>query len=162
MRTTCLAIATLAISAPAFADDSSGTYNTAVSSSYGIAAVAPADLVRAKRELAAGNYGNAARLLEYLADGSRDPAVPLLAGFANLGAGKVDRAELYFGRTLALDMHSAAARQGLGLAALARGDRSGAEAQLAQLEEAQRLCAGKCSRAEALGHAVTSLRSALG
>jgi Flp pilus assembly protein TadD len=125
-------------------------------------AAAPADFAQAKRELAAGRYGSAALMLERLADGSRDPAVQVLTGFANLGAGKLARAELYFGRTLALDTHSAEARQGLGLAALARGDRAGAVAQLAQLEEAQRLCAGKCSRAEALGRAVASLKSALG
>jgi tetratricopeptide (TPR) repeat protein len=161
MHKTILAFTVLAVSVPVSANDTSATYNEAVTSSYAIMAAAPADFVRAKRELAAGNYGEAARLLEYLADGSRNPAVPLLAGFANLGAGNLGRAELYFGRTLTLDMHSAEARQGLGLAALARGDRAEAQAQLAQLEDAQRRCTSTCSRAEALGRAVTSLRRVL-
>jgi hypothetical protein len=144
MRKSCLALAVLAFSVPAFASESSATDNEAVNSSYGMLAAAPADFVQAKRELAAGNYGTAARLLEYLADGSLDPAMPLLAGYANLGAGRVGRAELYFGRTLGLDSRSAEA-----------------QVQLATLEEAQRRCANTCSRAEALGRAVTSLRRVL-
>lgn len=161
MRKSLLALAVLALSAPAIANDSSATYNEAVVSSYGVLATGPGDLARAQREMAAGNYGTAARQLEYLADGARNPALSLLAGYANLGAGKVGRAELYFGRTLMLDARSPEARQGLGLAALVRGDRAEAQAQLARLEEAQRLCAGKCSRAEPLGRAVASLRKVL-
>lgn len=162
MHKTVLAFTVLAVSAPAFASETSAANTDAVISSYSIKAAVPTDFIRAKRELAAGNYGNAARLLEYLADGSRNPEVPLLAGYANLGAGKVGRAELYFGRTLALDYANPQALQELGLAALARGDRGAATAQLGKLELARRDCARLCSRGAELDRAIASLRGTIG
>jgi tetratricopeptide (TPR) repeat protein len=122
----------------------------------------PHDLVVAREALQQGQYERAAWLLGALADGSRNPQVQLMAGFAHLGSGQTARAEGYFHRSLRLDGDSAIARQGMGLVALARGDRDGAKAELAKLEQAAARCTGTCTRAAQIESAAASLRRAIG
>lgn len=161
MRFIVVAAAALAMSTPVLAD-SALYHSDAVVATYSIVAPSSADFRRAQAELAAGRYADAARLLEPLADGSRTPATVLLTGYAHLGAGNFARAELYFERTLALDFGNPRARQGLGLAALARGDRGAAAEQLGKLEQARRACQRLCSHGSELDSAIASLRGAIG
>ncbi|MFM5930877.1 MAG: tetratricopeptide repeat protein [Novosphingobium sp.] len=120
------------------------------------------DLARARMALQNGDYSRAASLFAPLADGSLDPGIQLMAGFANLGAGDLARANIYFHRSMRRNASNPAALQGLGLVALARGDRDGAKAELAKLEQAAARCTGTCTRAAQIESAAASLRRAIG
>lgn len=139
------------------------SYETsAVSQSFAaIYAPAGSDLALGQAALAAGDYPRAVRLLEPLADGSRNSQIKLLAGYANLGAGRIGKAERHFGAALKLSYDAPFAHLGLGLAAVARGDRAEAAVRLERIEQARERCAQTCSRAAQLDQAAGSLRRAL-
>ncbi len=166
MRCLLPAIAAVALfaSASASADtDSSGAGSaTYPIMTYSILVPADSDFTRARDELQSGHFTSASRLYSRLADGSFDHHTVLLAGYASLGAGQLERAERYFERSLSLDRHNAFSRHGLGLSALAQGDRAGAAAQLDLIDRAAARCGGECSRAGEIERAAASLRRAIG
>jgi tetratricopeptide (TPR) repeat protein len=129
--------------------------------SYAIIGPARSDFAQGRDALAAGDYDRAVRLLEPLADGSMNPADKLLAGYANLGAGRARKAERHFAAALALDHGNPLARHGLGLAALSQGQRDAALDQLESLERAKVRCGGTCERAVQIDIAAQSLRRAI-
>lgn len=130
--------------------------------SYAIYNPGGSDFAKGRAALLAGDYARAVRLLEPLADGDFNPATKLLAGYANLGAGRIERAELYFARTLASDSRNPFGRHGLGLVALTKGDRPAAVAQLELLQRANRRCDSTCARAGEIASALSSLQRAIG
>lgn len=165
MRTvfgTLVALAAAVGWAGAAGADSPLDFAPQAASAYSVINPATSDYGRAVAAFTERRYSTAVTRLEPLADGSDNPAVVLLTGFANLGAGSLGRAELYFNRGLVLDRSSPTALQGLGLTALARGDRAAAEARLAALEAAGQACAGQCTRADEIARASASLRRAIG
>ena len=129
--------------------------------SYAASVPAASDYARARTALLAGDYDRAVFLLEPLADGAGVPA-QLLAGYANLGAGRIDRAEFYFNRAVGRDRSNAFGLHGLGLVALAKGDRVGATTQLELLQSAERRCKRTCSQSAEIGRALASLTRAIG
>lgn len=154
--------ALLAFSAPAMAQDYSPNPYIAGLDTYASQYPATADFVQARAALDAGNFESAARMYTRLADGTANPSVSLLAGYANLGAGRIGQAEAQFERSLWLDNRSAFARHGLGMVALLKGDRPAAAAQLSMLEGASARCRDDCPRADEIERALASLRRAIG
>jgi tetratricopeptide (TPR) repeat protein len=149
---------------PAVADEAGGgvlSITETVAASYAIYNPSLGDYARGRTALAEGRYADAALLLEPLAAMGLDPELKLLAGYANLGSGRIGKAEDYFGAALGLDSRSPFARHGLGLTSLARGDRTGAQAQIVLLEGAAARC-GSCDRSSDIAKATASLRRALG
>lgn len=158
MRLFLIAIAALGFAAPAIAQSGESDFP----GTFAAQAPSPSDLGRAQEALQQGQFRRAAWLLAPLADGGFNPQVHLLAGFANLGAGDTAKAERYFQRSLRFDSRSVMARQGLGLVALARGNRAAAQAELGWIERAGASCAGKCDQARQIDSAAASLRRAIG
>lgn len=160
-RLTFLA-ALIAVAAPTAASAQDFAPSDAVAESYRLSNPSRADFVSARTELEAGRYETAAHLYDRLADGTGNQNVRLLAGFANLGAGRIERAEVHFERSLELDHRSAFARLGLGMVAISRGDRSVASEQLESLNQARARCDGTCRQADEIEQAAASLRRAIG
>ncbi len=171
MRLHCLFFAAgLAITLPATLASAQSTVGTSfagdtattVAASYAIYAPAGSDYARGRAALTKGDYSRAVTLLTPLADGSMNPELHLLAGYARLGTGALDQAESHFSRASGLAARDPVARLGLGLVAVARGDRVAAQGMLAELERAQSACDGACRDAAKMDKAVDSLRRALG
>ena len=136
-------------------------YGTVVQS-YGILAPSSSAFARARAALDEGDYARARHLFAPLADGSMNPQIHVLTGYADLGAGYARKAQARFERALALDVWNAQARQGLGLAFVAQGRRDLARAELATLETARDRCAASCRTAVDYPPAIASLRRAIG
>ena len=117
------------------------------------------DFARGREALAAGDYSRAVRLLDPLADGSRDPSSRLLAGYAHLGNGTLTKAQRHFAAAAQLDRRAPAAELGLGLVAVAERDYAAARAVLARLESRAERCENECAR---IDQAAAALRRAIG
>lgn len=147
---------------PALAEANTVDSVLAVAASYSITAPAKSDLGRAVARLRTGQYRSASILFKSLADGSMNLGVVLMSGFAHLGAGEIGRARIYFARSLGLDCGNALSMHGLGLVALAQGDRIAAVGQLAGLDRLRRQCQSQCRNSHEIALAGNSLRRAIG
>lgn len=159
--------ASLLLVAPVHAQSTStsqygGGFYVPVATTFGLGEHGRSDYARASMALAQARYSEASRLLARLADGSFDPQVQLMTGYASLGEGNARQAGTYFERALRLDNRSVPARHGLALAAFASGDRASAAAQLAELTEARGRSASGSTRAVELDRAIASLRRVIG
>lgn len=154
--------ATLASAQSTVGTSFAGDVTTTVAASYAIYAPAGSDYARGRAALSDGDYPRAVALLTPLADGSMNPELHMLAGYARLGTGALDQAERHFSRASGLAARDPVARLGLGLVAVARGHRAAAQSVLADLERTQTACGSGCKDAARIDNAVDALRRALG